>query len=397
MKKLSRSAWAHVRLGARTPTETPTDRTKRLATREYEVSLVIPTHNRREMLRELLTSLAYQTLAPDEFEVIVVVDGSTDGTQEMLEELETPYRLKSVYQESVRKESSVFSSGVAFARNRGGSLAQGRVLVFLDDDTLPEASLLEEHLSVHREDDEAVVLGRLLPTPTRAGKKGWTIWEEHKLATHYRLMARGDRPPDGWRLYSANFSVGRRQFWDADGFDGSLGHVRGEDVELGLRLQRAGRRFYFRPAAAAVHRGFRTFTSWSNSAHFLGRGELNLARSGWEPEIMPRVFGRYVRSRGARLLGRLFLGRKALATAFIYECRAACAILTHLRRDSLAHYGYSMIFRLRYWQGVADELGGRGVFLQRAREWQRNGLAPEWDHRAKAAIGLNNQTSKNQR
>jgi len=59
-----------------------------------ELSVVIPTYNRREYLRACLESLARQTASPEEFEVVVTVDGSTDGTIEMLASLPTPYALR---------------------------------------------------------------------------------------------------------------------------------------------------------------------------------------------------------------------------------------------------------------------------------------------------------------
>jgi glycosyltransferase involved in cell wall biosynthesis len=55
------------------------------------VSVVIPTHQRREVLGAALQSLARQTVEPDSYEVIVSVDASTDGTAEMLDALEMPY------------------------------------------------------------------------------------------------------------------------------------------------------------------------------------------------------------------------------------------------------------------------------------------------------------------
>ena len=129
-----------------------------------ELSVVIPTYNRRDLLKDLLLSLSSQTLPIDKFEVVVVVDGSTDGTLEMLAELETPFSLRSVYQKNAGLGSAIHSTGVSAARNRGVQHAQGPLVVFLDDDVAPSPSLLNEHANVHREDPNAVVLGRLLPS-----------------------------------------------------------------------------------------------------------------------------------------------------------------------------------------------------------------------------------------
>ena len=88
---------------------------------QIEVSVVIPTYNRKQILKDMLESLCQQTMPADRFEVIVVVDGSTDGTWEMLQEIDTPYGLTSLYQENAGLGSSVFSSGVSVARNKGAS------------------------------------------------------------------------------------------------------------------------------------------------------------------------------------------------------------------------------------------------------------------------------------
>jgi len=63
-----------------------------------ELSVVIPTHNRRELVREMLIALSRQFLSSEKFEVVVVVDGSSDGTREMLKDLDTPYSLRVFHQ-----------------------------------------------------------------------------------------------------------------------------------------------------------------------------------------------------------------------------------------------------------------------------------------------------------
>ena len=63
-----------------------------------ELSVVIPTYNRVERLRSCLEALNRQTLATSQFEVIVVIDGSTDETREMLQKFESAYRLRPMWQ-----------------------------------------------------------------------------------------------------------------------------------------------------------------------------------------------------------------------------------------------------------------------------------------------------------
>ncbi len=323
-----------------------------------EVSVVIPTYNRRDTLRGMLEALSRQTLAPEKFEVIVVVDGSTDGTWEMLQEIATPYALKPHYQENAGIASAVFSSGVSAARNRGAGIARGQILLFLDDDLLPLPELLEAHARFHRRDSTAVVLGRLLPSDETSKKRGWNRWDERVLQNHYKLMAKGDRPPAGWRLYSANFSVGRQQFLAVDGFDLGMGHVRGEDVELGFRLEDAGATYCFAPSAAGVHRGFRSFSSWCNSAYILGVRDIVLVKEKGRTQLFPRLSNWYRnKPLAVRWAVRLSLGRRRVLSALALALRAISGALSFLGFHRTAHMGYSTVFNLYYWHGVADELG----------------------------------------
>jgi glycosyltransferase involved in cell wall biosynthesis len=77
-----------------------------------ELSIIIPTYNRIGRLRACLQALAEQTLPFSGFEVIVAVDGATDGTMEMLAALQTPYALTAIYQEN---------QGQQVARNKGAA------------------------------------------------------------------------------------------------------------------------------------------------------------------------------------------------------------------------------------------------------------------------------------
>src|SRR5258707_10281865 len=98
------------------------------------LSVVIPTYNRCASLRRLLDALARQTLSADRFEVIVVDDGSSDGTRELLRTLKTPYALVSIEQPN---------QGPGAARNRGVRAASGDLILFLDDDVVPMDDLLD--------------------------------------------------------------------------------------------------------------------------------------------------------------------------------------------------------------------------------------------------------------
>ncbi len=104
-----------------------------------QVSVVIPTHNRKNIVNDAIDSVLKQE--PINYEVIVVDDGSTDGTKEYLESLDLPIRI-------VQKENA----GVASARNEGIRTATGKYIAFLDSDDLWLPGILEaqiEYLDTH--------------------------------------------------------------------------------------------------------------------------------------------------------------------------------------------------------------------------------------------------------
>src|SRR5437764_3267862 len=107
-----------------------------------KLSIVIPTYNRREMLRQALESLAGQDVPPGEFEVIVADDGSSDGTGEMVAALPGELPLRYRFQEDL-------GFRVAAARNAGARLATAPVLAFLDAGTVPGPGFVRGHLAAH--------------------------------------------------------------------------------------------------------------------------------------------------------------------------------------------------------------------------------------------------------
>lgn len=311
------------------------------------LSVVIPTHNRRGYVVDTIESLRGQSLTADQFEVVVVCDGDLDGTQAALAKLDTPFRLKVLVQPQ---------SGAAAARNRGVSESSADLILFLDDDILAEPELLAEHLSSHAGHPERVVVGRLLPDPT-IRPRGWTVWEQRNFDRRYELIASGFTPLDGRKLYSGNVSVGRAEFEAAGGFD--VQYRRAEDIELGYRLERRGADIRFNPGAACVHRGVHSFGGWCRIQYAYGRCDVLMAdfRGG----VQPIPFGSWFRSRNLlnRVFCRLAVDRQLLGKVLIAAWGTVGDLAQRARAARVSRWSYSAIANLQYWQGVADELGGR--------------------------------------
>jgi glycosyltransferase involved in cell wall biosynthesis len=146
------------------------------------VSVVIPSFNRRDSLVEVLDALGRQTYPPDRFDVFVVLDGSRDGSEEMLAARGHAGGppVTAIWQPN---------AGAGAARNHGAAAAGGDLLLFLDDDVVPEPQLIAAHAAAHREHPGDVVLGRMrFAARGRAGVV--TDWDAEWYERHFADLAR---------------------------------------------------------------------------------------------------------------------------------------------------------------------------------------------------------------
>jgi len=311
-----------------------------------DISVIIPTRNRASLLLETLAALEDQTAPRHRFEVVVVDDGSTDGTAEQIAARQIPLRLR------VIKNGG---EGVAAARNAGAAAARGRVLLFVDDDVLPMPTLVSAHLAQHNAATPTVVIGLLAPSDG-SHQPAWARWEADRLNHHYRAMGRGLRPPAGRRLYSGNFSVDRQLFLDCGGFDTTM--PRAEDVDLGYRLEAAGARFVHCPEAAGTHRGLHDFVHWQASAREYGRCDVILARDRDYGQGLPGLFaGFHSRHPLQRLSTTLLVGRAAWLSLAVWAISLVGRAASGMRARTLARWAFSGAYNLLYWRGVHDQLG----------------------------------------
>ena len=148
-------------------------------TPSIRVSVVIPTYRRRASLERTLKALGCQTLPASDYEVVVAIDGSEDGTRELVAMFPALFRLTSVWQPN---------AGRASACNTGIARAQGKLVVLLDDDMEPVPEFLAAHLEAHPPGSRFQVArpSRLPPAPRPP--------EAAELRTRDRLRRRA-RPP----------------------------------------------------------------------------------------------------------------------------------------------------------------------------------------------------------
>jgi len=309
------------------------------------LSVVVPTYNRRDGIVRLLRALAEQTFPSARFEVVAVNDGSTDGTGAALAGLTMPYRLRVLEQAN---------AGPAAARNLGLEHAAGRTIVFLDDDVVPDPSLLAAHAALQADADDLVVVGPMYP-PTDWSRSAWVRWEERQLLKQYDAMDRGLYSCTPRQFYTGNASAPRALLLRAGGFDSRF--KRAEDVELAFRLWAMGARFHFEPGAAVLHYAERSFASWRRTPYQYGRYDVVMGREkGINTfELACEEFER--RHAWSRRLTRACVGRPWHGAAVLGLFLAAMAA-DRIGQEQAASFALSAIFNVQYWQGASDELGG---------------------------------------
>ncbi|HEY6102773.1 MAG TPA: glycosyltransferase [bacterium] len=204
-----------------------------------DISVVIPTYNSRDLLMETLRVLLAQDYAADRYEIIVVDDGSTDGSDEAVRQLDGPVRL--VYE---RRENQ----GRGAARNAGARLARSPVLLFLDADVRPASGFLSGHLRHHLAHHRTGVQGRTLQEPQTLTT---TFMRATNLLPDFTIRRRDALSP--LHVITRNFSVTAEAFWEVGGFDESFVGYGWEDIELAMRLQEAGVTLQYEPDALAYH------------------------------------------------------------------------------------------------------------------------------------------------
>ncbi len=310
------------------------------------VSVVVPSYNRKASLHRLLSALAAQTMPAEDFEVIVVDDGSTDGTPDLVASLRMPYRLKTLQQAN---------TGPGAARNRGVRAASGDLIVFLDDDTVPVPGLLERHVALHAANANAVVIGPMVP-PSEWQRPAWIRWEEDMLEEQYRAMLAGEFECTPRQFYTANVSLERATFLEAGGFDSSF--KRAEDVEMAYRMRDQGAQFIFDAEAQVYHYAERTFAAWCRTPYQYGRYDVIMHREKGHEALPCAAHEFHSRHLLTRVLARTCVGRAWLVRAAVAGLRVIATGADRVGARGPARLALSGIFNLLYWQGASDELGG---------------------------------------
>ncbi|MEI4473685.1 glycosyltransferase family 2 protein [Frigidibacter sp. MR17.24] len=318
------------------------------------LSLIIPTHNRRALLMRLLDALAADPGRPDPIEILILADNCHDDTVAAAQaRVDLPLRV-----------IELPGLGPAGARNRGAAEARAPLLVFLDDDVIPEPGFLAAHLAAHQDTgtmaDGAMVVGSYPSAPHASPDyfqlllRAW--WREHFLE-----LARPGHRMRYTDVLTGNLSV-PAAVWDRlGGLDAAFQQAH-EDYELGLRALTAGVPLVHARGARGLHYEYLTKTPAAALRRARDEGRAGVAFWRKHPQMQADLRLYAMRPRGLALRHRALCAAGPVLDA---GAGILARLLPGFQRRGLRG-AYISVFGLlnRYWY-----LRGASEVLERFSAW----------------------------
>src|SRR5215216_470139 len=314
----------------------------------YHFSIVIPTYQRREVVLKAVRALEDQEFDGN-FEVIVVVDGSRDGSAEALRKLKVPFPLRVIEQPN---------QGAATARNCGASEAQGEILFFLDDDMIAHPRLLAEHQWSHQNGAD-VVVGHIPlhpdspPTILTPAVRDWADRRGQKLSSPSAQLTLHD-------FLTGQLSLARETFFKAGAFDTNFtlgGSFGNEDIDFGYRLLLGGYKILFNPEAISWQYYVVKPRQYLRQWYQAGMADVNFARK--HPDQAQTLFKlNGSESRMNRIVWRRIVEWPFLGSCIIFMLRSmVLALIDKGVQHPYAVWLFREVKRAEYWRGVFDAGG----------------------------------------
>jgi glycosyltransferase involved in cell wall biosynthesis len=305
-----------------------------------DLSVIIPTYNRKHDLLRCLDHFHDQSTEA-RYEVLVIDDGSDDGTETLILERQKFFRFPLSYHKNPGK-------GPAAARNSGIDLARGEIILFIGDDIFMGCSrFLDYHMKAHQHeypDPGHALLGYTTWSPALPVTPYMRWLEEGGPQFNYLGLERGHLT-DFWHFYTSNISL-KRSFIGGDRFDERFPYAAFEDVEFGYRLHLRGLKLVFLKEAIAHHHHPTTLAGSRRRAYLAGRSAAVLER------IHPGLFEQVVRKE--RAAGRRFMDlfyRLALNPLTI----PAWHLMARFSEDRfLCKSAFECVYRYHYQRGYRD-------------------------------------------
>lgn len=259
-----------------------------------QLSVVIATYNRNAVLRKSIS--AYQSQSTPPSEILVVDDGSSDGTADAASDLERSGPVKVRY---FRQENR----GPGAARNVGIREAACPLILFTDDDIIPAANLIAEHLTWHQQhrEPQTALCGRVTWSP-EIKVTPFMKWYGERALVDYRGLNSGTRL-DVHHFWSGHLSFKTDFLRQAGLYDEDFKNYGWEDFELGYRLLKRGLQLFYNPLALGYHHQSVTFLDACRRAR-----KVDAALQLLEQKEAGRYLIEWKRRRDSELGRRLSMG-----------------------------------------------------------------------------------------
>jgi GT2 family glycosyltransferase len=320
------------------------------------ISVIVPAYNSESTLGRCLAALMDQIQLPDE--VIIVDDGSTDGTARLVQD----FRSRTQAPQTIRLIRQT-NAGPAAARNAGARAAHGDILLFTDADCAPDPDWVKRMASAFT--DPAVAGAKGVYQTRQAGLVPRFVQLEYE--SKYARM-HGQERIDFIDTYSAGYR--RDVFMKAEGFDTIFTTASVEDQEFSFRLSAAGHRLVFVPDARVEHIHDESLADYVRRKFWIGywkalvtrRHPSKLAKDSHTPQLLKAQMS--LAGLGGTLLASGVLLRRARAARWGLGCWAGFGLtaLPFLRqawnRDRGTIWLAPVLLFLRAWAlGVGFVLG----------------------------------------
>ncbi|MFH0991245.1 MAG: glycosyltransferase family 2 protein [bacterium] len=276
------------------------------------VSIILPTHNRLSLLRITVESILHQN--DKHFELIIVNDGSTDGTGDYLDSLQTDPQIRIIHQSN---------SGPALARNAGITAAKGDIIVFTDDDCTVPPDWTEKIISGMKDGSINIIGGHV---ENGIEKNIYSSVSQETINYFVIENARSDRSTSFLTSNNIAYRAALLRKWG--GFEKSFKAPGGEERALNMKLIARGARSKFDESIVVRHFHAMTLRSFVRQHLNYGAGSKilrTLARKDF-PDQFPsislslyfRLLLKFLQSENGLLKGLLFIiGQIAVRIGFL--------------------------------------------------------------------------------
>lgn len=230
----------------------------------FHLSIIIPTYNGKQKITNLLTELRKQSI--QSFELIVVIDGSVDGTADAIKNEEAHFEHLKIINQA--------NKGRAGSRNTGAKIAATNILLFIDDDMVPSPTLVADHLGAQATHD--IVVGTLAAINEDANEEIMAFSRYKNEQMNAEIFAESNDKSTIPYITANNFSIKKDLFIAVGAFDERLNDA--EDFELAVRLVDKNYKIFYSKNCLAYHTIFKTLEESANRSKEYRKGREALLR-----------------------------------------------------------------------------------------------------------------------